>query len=123
MVRVARLLLLALVACSGTHTPETIENRVGDRSGIQCLRARGMIRERETNEPALGATIVISGALGTQEDVAITDEHGKFDMTLHPDRTTITVYYADQTHTQPFDRCEGIQLVIATTGRRNSNLP
>jgi hypothetical protein len=115
---------LVLVACSGPRAPDPIENRASSRTGVHCARAKGKIVEVATREPALGATIVFSGS-GPGEDVVITDEHGAFDTPVQADRTTITVYYADRTHTEPFTACEGILIQLATTpsGRSNSNLP
>ena len=121
MVRAAS--LLVVIACSGPRGPEPLENRAS-QTGLSCTRARGKVIERATREPALGATIVFSGR-HPGEDVVITDEHGAFDTPVHADRTTITVYYADHTHTEPFTACEGIliQLAVTPPGRGNSNLP
>ncbi len=113
--------MLVLVAC-GSRTPEPIENRTNAKGGTQCARATGIILDRDTGEPLIGATIVVSGDTGTDEDVAITEEHGKFDMPLHPDRRVITIYFSDATHTQTFEHCEGIRISVSAK-RRNSNLP
>jgi hypothetical protein len=121
MVRAAS--LFVIVACSGPRAPQPLENRASP-TGLTCMRAKGKVIERGTREPALGATVVFSGT-APGEDVVITDEHGAFDAPLHADRTTITVYYADRTHTEPFTACEGIliQLAVTPPGRGNSNLP
>lgn len=124
MARAARLVLL-LAACSGPRAPEPIENRASARTAVQCTRAKGKVIERGSREPAVGATIVFSGVAGAGEDVVITDENGAFDLRVAPDRTTITVYYTDKMHTEPFLACDGIQIKLDTTasGRSNSNLP
>jgi hypothetical protein len=120
-----RLLVLVLVACSGPRAPEPIENRASARSAVQCVKARGTVRDRVTKEALPGVTIVISGVAGAGEDVTITDENGAFELAVTADRTLITVYYAEVTHRLPFTACDGnlIELALTNTTRGNSNLP
>jgi hypothetical protein len=117
--------VIALVACGAPHVPEPIENRASAKSAVQCVKARGTVRDRVTKEALAGVTIVFSGASGTGEDVVITDENGVFEVAVKADRTLITVYYAEVTQRLAFTACDGIQVELNLTanGRGNSNLP
>jgi hypothetical protein len=92
---------------------------------VQCVKARGTVRDRVTKEALPGVTIVISGVAGAGEDVALTDEHGAFELAVKADRTLITVYYAEVTQRLAFTSCDGIliELILTDTRRGNSNLP
>ena len=55
---------------------------------------QGVIRDRRTHEPLIGATIVVTS--GDRSETAITDERGWYIVTgLPPGPATLAIYYAD----------------------------
>ncbi len=117
--------MIALVACGAPRAPEPIQNRASAKTAVQCAKARGTVRDRVTKEALIGATIILSGAVGTGEDVVITDERGVFEVAVKGDRTLITAYYAEVMQRLPFTACDGIQIELNLTahGLGTSNLP
>ncbi|MBA3396703.1 MAG: TonB-dependent receptor [Deltaproteobacteria bacterium] len=59
---------------------------------------RGVIRDKSTGEPALGATVVATSPALVGEQVVLTDESGQYFMTsLAPGVYTLTIYYENKT--------------------------
>src|SRR5947207_7712352 len=62
---------------------------------------RGVIKDKATNEAAIGATVVATSPALVGEQVVITDENGQyFIQSLPPGLYTLTIYY----NNQPFSR-------------------
>ena len=62
---------------------------------------RGVLKDKSTNEPAVGATVVATSPALVGEQVVITDETGQYFITsLPPGLYTLTIYY----NNQPFSR-------------------
>ena len=59
---------------------------------------RGVVKDKGTNETAVGATVVATSPALQGEQVVITDENGQYFITsLPPGMYTLTVYYNDST--------------------------
>ena len=79
------------VASSGPPATETPATAAG--TGV-----RGMLHDKATNEPAVGATVVASSPAMQGEKVVISDEHGNYAIPDAPPGVyTLTVYYNDST--------------------------
>ncbi len=78
---------------------------------------RGVITDKKTKEPVIGATVVVSSAALQQEQVVITDENGAYVVNeLPPGNYLVTVYFNET----PFQRPNvvvqvGKQLVVNVT--------
>ena len=60
---------------------------------------RGVVKDKGTNENAVGATVVATSPALQGEQVVITDENGQYFVTsLPPGMYTLTVYYNDSTY-------------------------
>ena len=73
-----------------------LEASLGSQGAI-----RGVVSDHATGEPLSGVTIVAQPSTPGGELVVITDENGTYEMTVPPDRYTVTFYYADTTVQQP----------------------
>jgi len=59
---------------------------------------RGIIRDKSTGEPALGATVVATSPALVGEQVVLTDESGQYFLTsIPPGVYTLTIYYENKT--------------------------
>jgi hypothetical protein len=63
---------------------------------------RGIIRDKATGEPAVGATVVATSPALVGEQVVITDENGAYFITaLPPGLYTLTIYHLNQPFARP----------------------
>ena len=63
---------------------------------------RGVVKDKNTNEPGVGATVVATSPALQGEQVVIADETGSYFITnLPPGVYTLTVYYNDTTFSRP----------------------
>lgn len=69
-----------------------LEASLGSQGAI-----RGVVSDHATGETLAGVTIVAQRSTPGNEFVVITDENGAYEMTVPPDRYTVTFYYADTT--------------------------
>ena len=95
------LVLLFALGC-GSKTPPPTNEPVGNRAAPEAAtpdgpcELRGQIVDSATNEPLIGATLVLEGAKHTSEKVGISDENGRFVFTDLPFEV-MNVYYMDRT--------------------------
>ncbi len=62
---------------------------------------RGVVKDKASGEPTVGATVVATSTALQGEQVVITDESGGYYLTsLPPGMYTLTVYYNDTTYTR-----------------------
>lgn len=93
--------MVLVAACRAAPTPPPVLSNVAPRPAFEepCVVA-GLIRDAATREPLAGATIVLDGAR-SQNEVAISDEAGRFSIRSIGTQTTMTVYYVDTTWQRP----------------------
>src|SRR4051794_4225222 len=63
---------------------------------------RGVLKDKSTGEPAIGATVVATSPALVGEQVVITDETGQYFInSLPPGLYTLTIYYNNQPFSRP----------------------
>ncbi len=88
---------MAAALLFGAGSVVTTEVAYAQASTVGQLR--GVIKDKGTNENAVGATVVATSPALQGEQVVITDENGQYFITsLPPGMYTLTVYYNDTTY-------------------------
>ena len=88
---------MAAVLAFGAGTLVKTEVAYAQASTVGQLR--GVVKDKGTNENAVGATVVATSPALQGEQVVITDENGQYFVTsLPPGMYTLTVYYNDSTY-------------------------
>jgi len=88
---------MAAVLAFGAGT--VIHTEVAHAQASTVGQVRGVIKDKGTNENAVGATVVATSPALQGEQVVITDENGQYFITsLPPGMYTLTVYYNDSTY-------------------------
>ncbi|MGE0400141.1 MAG: TonB-dependent receptor [Kofleriaceae bacterium] len=83
-----------LAGASAVVEPQEVFAQTGATVG----QLRGVIRDKATGQPAVGATVVATSPSLQGEQVAITEDGGQYFITaLPPGLYVLTVYYADST--------------------------
>src|SRR5450755_4694954 len=76
-----------------------IKTEVAFAQASSVGQLRGVVKDKGTNEPAVGATVVATSPALQGEQVVITDETGQYFVTSLPAGAyTLTVYYNDATY-------------------------
>jgi hypothetical protein len=76
-----------------------VETEVAYAQANTVGQLRGVVKDKGTNENAVGATVVATSPALQGEQVVITDENGQYFITsLPPGMYTLTVYYNDSTY-------------------------
>ena len=116
-----RLALAAfLVACGPPPAPAPIENIAPIKAPPQAcaggrLSGTVIVTDRD-REPAIGATLVATFGSDDNEQVTITDEHGKFTLTKLEAHRNLVLYFEDRSFFAPLPRgCEPVIFEIAIT--------
>ena len=98
MNRLAKALMAAALACGAGQLIHTGDAYAQSNTAGAL---RGVIKDKATNEPAVGATVVATSPSLVGEQVVITDGDGQYFVTsLPPGVYTLTIYYNDK----PFSR-------------------
>lgn len=72
------------------------------QSGATVGSLRGVLKDKSTGEPAIGATVVATSPALVGEQVVITDETGQYFInSLPPGLYTLTIYYNNQPFSRP----------------------
>ncbi len=72
------------------------------QSGATVGSLRGLLKDKSTGEPAIGATVVATSPALVGEQVVITDETGQYFInSLPPGIYTLTIYYNNQPFSRP----------------------
>src|ERR1043166_388710 len=88
--------VLAAGLATGVISALTTDSAYAD--GFTTGGLRGVVKDKTTGEPSVGATVVATSPALQGEQVVITDENGAYYITsLPPGEYTITVYYNDTT--------------------------
>ncbi len=91
---------LALGVLSGAHLANPTVAKA--QSGATVGSLRGVLKDKSTGEPAIGATVVATSPALVGEQVVITDETGQYFInSLPPGLYTLTIYYNNQPFSRP----------------------
>ncbi len=94
--KLAKILMGAALAFGVGSTVELTDAFAQSSATVGSLR--GLIKDKSTNEPALGATVVATSPALVGEQVVLTDADGTYFITaLPPGVYTLTVYYENKT--------------------------
>jgi outer membrane receptor protein involved in Fe transport len=92
---------LALGVLGGAHQVIS-PNNAWAQSGATVGSLRGVLKDKATGEPAIGATVVATSPALVGEQVVITDETGQYFInSLPPGTYTLTIYYNNQPFSRP----------------------
>ena len=93
-----KLLTAVLAAGLATGVISALITDSAYADGFTTGGLRGVVKDKTTGEPSVGATVVATSPALQGEQVVITDENGAYYITsLPPGEYTITVYYNDTT--------------------------
>jgi hypothetical protein len=91
---------LALGVLGGAHLVHPTEASAQSSATVGSLR--GVLKDKSTGEPAIGATVVATSPALVGEQVVITDETGQYFInSLPPGLYTLTIYYNNQPFSRP----------------------
>ncbi len=94
-------MVVVVAACKAAPpAPPALSNVVRRAVPAEPCSVAGLLRDATTHEPLAGATVVLDGAR-TQNEVAISDEDGRFSIRSIGTQTMMTVYYDDTTWQRP----------------------
>ncbi|MEJ7598549.1 MAG: carboxypeptidase regulatory-like domain-containing protein [Kofleriaceae bacterium] len=93
-----------VVALGGT-TPTTgrsFTSTIGMAAGVDTtgMSLQGQIKDKKSGENLIGLTVVATSPALQGEQVAITDEQGKYALTVPPGTYTLTFYYDNSTYSR-----------------------
>jgi outer membrane receptor protein involved in Fe transport len=94
-----KVLMAAFLGSLAALGASLVDQQVAHAQGSATVGSlRGLIRDRSTGEPAVGATVVATSPALQGEQVVITDETGQYFITsLAPGIYALTVYYNEAT--------------------------
>src|SRR3569623_1230635 len=112
---------MAAVLAFGAGT--VIHTEVAHAQASTVGQVRGVIKDKGTNENAVGATVVATSPALQGEQVVITDENGQYFITsLPPGMYTLTVYYNASTYARGNVLVQvGKEVVVNVVTKQGSN--